>query len=220
MVQYNLVKQELELNGNKYDEAMEVKIEEHTIKVEHFSSIINSMKIESDSQHDNSKILITKCSSSNQQLIQEIAQHREKSYQCDHCDTLFELKGNLVKHMRTHNGGKSFQCNYCDKYYTKMSSLLRHKKLHNGEKLYQCHHCDKSFSQRGGLVIHTRTHSKEKPYQCDLCDKWFGLKSTLLSHVRTHNWEKPYQCDHCNTSFAQRSNLVKHNKRRHFTPKN
>ncbi|GAB5355896.1 hypothetical protein AAMO2058_000244200 [Amorphochlora amoebiformis] len=51
-------------------------------------------------------------------------------WQCHFCHRLFNQKGNLVVHIRTHTGEKPFECSICHKTFAQGSNMKRHEKTH------------------------------------------------------------------------------------------
>ena len=148
-------------------EQMDIKIEEHQIKIEplQYQQMINTEVI--------------KCCDSRSSIME----YSNPSYPVD----LQEI----------HIKKKSYECLHYGKSFTHKQRFEVHQMTHTGENPYQCDHCDKSFAHKSTLTMHKRTHTREKPYQCDHCDKSFARKSHLTVDQRTHTREKSFQCDHC-----------------------
>ena len=111
---------------------------------------------------------------------------RNETYQCDHCDKVFNEKSYLAQHIKLQSGVKPYKCDQCDKTFALKNYLVVHLRIHTGEKSHKCIRCDKAFSQKCTLNQHLKIHSGEKPFQCNQCGKVFALKWYLKSHTRTH----------------------------------
>ena len=118
-------------------------------------------------------------------------------YEDQMCNTDFNVKGDLVRHTKTHDTKRSFQCDECGHKCVSPSSLKKHKGTHTGERPFKCDECDKTFTQKGNLTEHKRTHTGEYPFQCDECEKKFAQKGRLADHKRSHTGERPFKCDEC-----------------------
>jgi len=46
-------------------------------------------------------------------------------YKCDQCPSIFNMKRNLVRHLKTHSGVR-FSCNVCPSSFSYSHSLVRH----------------------------------------------------------------------------------------------
>ncbi|XP_074918029.1 uncharacterized protein LOC116828389 [Chelonoidis abingdonii] len=139
-----------------------------------------------------------------------VVQPGEKPFACSECGKSFRLKGNFVKHLRSHAKVRPYKCTECEKSFNCQSELLRHQMIHRGEKPYKCSECEKSYSRKVYLLNHQRVHTGERPFQCTVCEKSFRQKAVLISHQRLHTGERPYKCTQCSKSFTQQSKLTNH----------
>ncbi|XP_055371608.1 zinc finger protein 235-like [Condylostylus longicornis] len=82
-----------------------------------------------------------------------------KPVKCDKCSMTFVERGDLNKHLITHNPDyKPFVCEICSKSFSRKITLTKHQKLHTGLKEYVCKICGKAFAQSPGLYMHMKTH--------------------------------------------------------------
>ena len=98
---HQTVKQEL------YDNYMDVKVEDHPIKVE-----------------NNMEIGFRKTSPAKIEPLQIVKHEFNQLVDNRQCDKSFNFRGDLVKHQRMHNGKKPYQCNQYDKYFSEKGLLF------------------------------------------------------------------------------------------------
>ncbi|XP_059479936.1 zinc finger protein 567-like [Neocloeon triangulifer] len=164
---------------------------------------------------------------------------------CDHCGTGFQLKTQLLAHIReAHSEPKrkmrnkkdesgpanaaaavtkkneQLTCPHCGRVFNHRNSLVYHLRSHTGERPHQCEVCGKSFFAASALKVHMRLHSGDKPYKCELCGRHFRQWGDLKYHcISIHTEEKQYQCEYCGKDFARKYSLIVH-RRIHTGEKN
>lgn len=138
-----------------------------------------------------------------------------KSYECQYCGWKFNLKANLLAHVRRHTGEKPYSCTHCSRKFTQSSLLTVHMRTHTGERPFKCPTCDRWFSRSGNLLTHMRTHTNVKPYVCTFCSKGFAQRVNMELHTRIHTGVKPYRCGVCERAFTSCSNMRRHWKQIH-----
>ena len=133
------------------------------------------------------------------------------------CNNDFNVKGDLVRHTKTHGTKRSFQCDECGRECLRAIFLKRHKRIHTGERPFPCDVCGKEFAQKGNLTVHKRIHTGERLFQCDVCGKAFAQNGYLTRHKRTHTSEHPFhgtkrsfQCDECGRECFRATFLERH----------
>jgi len=110
-------------------------------------------------------------------------------YQCDLCDSSFDIKNNLNTHKRKkHDCGGNYNSDQCDSVFTQRSVLLKPKlQMHNGTR-FQCDRCDSSFVCKEFLRQHKESKHEGKRYPCDFCEFVCVRKAGLKKHkLNKHN---------------------------------
>ena len=96
------------------------------------------------------------------------------------------MRGDLKRHLRTHNGEKSHICEICNKEFSQRGSLKKHLGTHTSMK----------FLQKILREIHPKYSSPDiyagKADIYKICNKGFSEKCMLNNHVWTCTGEKPY----------------------------
>jgi uncharacterized Zn-finger protein len=108
-------------------------------------------------------------------------------FKCLQCVIIFNSAAQLLMHQhQVHNGGSSLQCPICERMFNSRGNLMSHLRTHTQEKLYKCEWCEKAFCDQSTLIKHKRTHTNEKPYECTVCKKRFSQTANLKRHMGIH----------------------------------
>ena len=86
---------------------------------------------------------------------------------CSICNTNFEQKRDLNKHVATaHVGKKPFICEMCNANFEQKVNLNKHvATVHEGKKPFKCDNCDANFSEKSKLKNNvTSVHEGNKPF--------------------------------------------------------
>ena len=110
----------------------------------------------------------------------------EKNFACNQCGKSYEIKRNLVSHMRKIHQEKPYKCELCSESYFMRNDLVQHRnKSHLGE--YECKICFKSFGKLGILNNHIAVIHEEKYHQkCNICNRSFAYLKSHMKIVHYH----------------------------------
>ncbi|KAK7083479.1 hypothetical protein SK128_007941, partial [Halocaridina rubra] len=91
------------------------------------------------------------------QLLRE-----NKRLMCPVCFKIFKRKGNLVRHMQTH---ELLKCSICKKAFQTKEDLDDHMLAHNPVLLYKCELCSDTFNASKDFEAHSKLHEQENLQQ-------------------------------------------------------
>ncbi|KAK9887300.1 hypothetical protein WA026_021608 [Henosepilachna vigintioctopunctata] len=80
-----------------------------------------------------------------------------------------------------------YTCQICEKAFSQKGNLMRHLRMHEGVKPFTCELCGHKFAQKANLKKHLDAHSQKKDFLCNLCHKAFVQKANLLQHSKIHS---------------------------------
>ncbi|XP_052063744.1 hunchback-like protein [Mytilus californianus] len=83
-----------------------------------------------------------------------------RPFKCEKCDSAFNQRIHLKKHMSKHTGVKPFKCQQCSYSTVERSHLKVHIRIHTGEKPFKCTYCEYATAQNSTLKIHLKRHHK------------------------------------------------------------
>ncbi|KOB72140.1 Uncharacterized protein OBRU01_12676 [Operophtera brumata] len=109
---------------------------------------------------------------------------------CKECGERFPNRYTMVVHAnKVHKGPANYHnCNACDRVFELKQQLVKHiRRDHLMERRYQCSVCSKAFFTNSFLLKHEVTHSGEMKYSCNVCGKRFKFKTSLGPHMAIHS---------------------------------
>lgn len=117
----------------------------------------------------------------------------------------------LIHEQSTRISSNRYLCNICQKEFTLKGDLTRHLNSHNGVKPYECEHCNKTFTLKSNLRQHLTTHRQDRTFACPMCSKSFGNRRNLNLHLRRHEQARAnFTCTRCGRSFLAKSDHFFH----------
>lgn len=117
----------------------------------------------------------------------------------------------LIHEQSTRLASNRYLCNICQKEFCLKGDLTRHLNSHNGIKPYECEHCNKTFTLKSNLRQHLTTHQVDKNFACPMCSKSFGNRRNLNLHLRRHEQARAnFTCTKCGRSFLAKSDHFFH----------
>lgn len=141
-----------------------------------------------------------------------------KTFDCDNCGKSFNLKNDLLLHMKTHLSieyREKFTCLVCLSEFLSKASLMNHEKtFHNDvDEIHPCDYegCNKSFKSRMKFLQHKKAVHDGGKFMCIICNKFFASKQYLRKHnIQCHSKKKLMECHVCGKSFPQGSQFKRH----------
>ena len=145
-----------------------------------------------------------------------IKEEPTENHKCRTCEFQTIHPGNLTKHERRHSG--VHQCNHCESLFDEKKILTKHiLRQHRGlEKEYACIECGKKFLTKTLLKRHCKVHLKveSKPFQCEFCSYATDTKRNLDLHHKTHQ-NTTVDCQICGKKLNSDLSLKNHLKQFH-----
>lgn len=122
---------------------------------------------------------------------------KEKSYNCEKCNQVFDTEMLRSKHKC------KFECEVCHKIFNSSMKLQLHQLQLHADQLnivvHKCHFCVAKYKTKNGLEKHTEKFHKfgtAVTFRCDFDGKEFSQKYKLTIHMRIHF--KKIKCEICN----------------------
>ena len=132
-----------------------------------------------------------------QKLVKHIKQqHLERPHHCPQCDRSYVKKNSLVQHIKAyHENPGAYICGVCETKFNRKDFLDKHMSRHSDIKDFKCQSCEKSFKTKAGLSSHVHgVHRSDRQYVCDVCGFKTNWNSAFDEHKKLHtNEPRKYQ---------------------------
>jgi KRAB domain-containing zinc finger protein len=153
----------------------------------------------------------------------KIVKKEIKDYECELCDKVYKLEGNLKNHIiKVHNIGEKIDdnntCKICNAVLSNKGKLNRHiETVHNKSNVIKCDICKKEYNSKDALNSHIKqVHEKSLSVKCPQCDGTFTSNGNLRIHIQNvHEKNTQQECKICHKILTTKSNLITHIKRKH-----
>lgn len=146
---------------------------------------------------------------------------------CNHCDSRFARKYNLIKHLEScpdKYGTFFYKCEIpeCDYKHKNVKCLKNHMISRHSTTAFLCDipGCNRSYHLPSSLRIHKKTAHTGKAkfnqkFHCKICNGLFKAKAALTMHIRSHKKLPPIICQFCGKNFKTKRILNIHCLRKH-----
>ncbi|XP_050674974.1 zinc finger protein 782 isoform X2 [Leptidea sinapis] len=143
-----------------------------------------------------------------------------KPNKCDICDKSYIQRGQLLKHLKKHEG---FFCTYCKEQFNTKPAVIVHEQLHHRdpEGKLKCPYedCESiiEFKDEKTLEKHVKRHLTVTQFRCDVCGKRLQSEATMQRHVSTHTLDRPRRCMYCAQAraYVRGEHLLRHVRKSH-----
>lgn len=130
---------------------------------------------------------------------------------CQECQTSFQTKSSLRKHLEETGHTTKYTCSVCNKDFPIEAHLKVHMTVHMEEKPFACNQCEFKTKRRADLNIHLKRHMGIKPFKCTLCPFKSVKRSVLTRHMETHkNRPRDLICEVCGAAYCSKMVLQHH----------
>lgn len=138
----------------------------------------------------------------------------EKEWKCTHCGFAFWEKGDLIRHIKSHEGNRPLKCDYCEQTFVWKRYLLKHlNNYHKADDKHFCKICLECLPSEEELAKHEATNHANKralTHKCSICEMEFHFKYKLDEHMYHHTGKKAHACEKCPEKFISRKDLDRH----------
>lgn len=108
---------------------------------------------------------------------------------CQICKARFKNYYQKTRHMMQVHNAEGIKCDMCEKKFNLKSNLMLHMRgVHLKERPYECSVCSMGFFIKRHMLGHyMATHTNERKYKCDICGKAYATQNSKGKHMKKNH---------------------------------
>ncbi|XP_013134186.1 PREDICTED: gastrula zinc finger protein XlCGF26.1-like isoform X7 [Papilio polytes] len=108
---------------------------------------------------------------------------------CQICKARFKNYYQKTRHMMQVHNVEGIKCEVCDKTFNLKSNLMLHmRSVHLKERPYECSECNMGFFIKRHMMGHyLATHTNERKFKCDVCGKAYATQNSKRKHMKKNH---------------------------------
>ncbi|XP_045781735.1 zinc finger protein 888-like isoform X6 [Maniola jurtina] len=108
---------------------------------------------------------------------------------CQICKARFKNYYQKTRHMMQEHKVEGIKCDKCDKKFNLKSNLMLHiRSVHLKERPYECSVCSMGFFIKRHMLGHyMATHTNERKFKCDVCGKAYATQNSRRKHMKKNH---------------------------------
>nr|XP_026489366.1 zinc finger protein 728-like isoform X16 [Vanessa tameamea] len=108
---------------------------------------------------------------------------------CQICKARFKNYYQKTRHMIQVHNVEGIKCDLCDKKFNLKSNLVLHmRSVHLKERPYECSVCSMGFFIKRHMLGHyLATHTNERKFKCDVCGKAYATQNSKRKHMKKNH---------------------------------
>lgn len=108
---------------------------------------------------------------------------------CQICKARFKNYYQKTRHMMQVHNAEGIKCDMCEKKFNLKSNLMLHMRgVHLKERPYECSVCSMGFFIKRHMLGHyMATHTNERKFKCDICGKAYATQNSKGKHMKKNH---------------------------------
>lgn len=108
---------------------------------------------------------------------------------CQICKARFKNYYQKTRHMMQVHNVEGIKCDLCEKKFNLKSNLVLHmRNIHLKERPYECSVCNMGFFIKRHMLGHyLATHTNERKFKCEVCGKAYATQNSKRKHMKKNH---------------------------------